>query len=101
MLSRPIRSLLRKFLPALGLPALLAACSVGPDYVKPAAPVPPKFKESRDWRPARPRDGADRGAWWSVYRDAELNRLLPLVQIDNQNVAAAVAAHDQADALIR
>jgi NodT family efflux transporter outer membrane factor (OMF) lipoprotein len=86
---------------AFGLSALLAACSVGPDYVTPTAPVPTKFKESRDWRSARPRDGAERGAWWSVYRDAELNRLLPLVEVDNQNVAVAVAAHDQAEALIR
>ena len=51
--------------------------------------------------PGPARDGAERGAWWSVYRDAELNRLLPLVQVNNQNVAAAVATHDQAEALIR
>ncbi len=97
----PILARFRRFLPALGLPALLAACSVGPDYAKPSAPVPTKFKESKDWRTARPRDGAERGAWWSVYREPELNRLLPLVEVDNQNVAAAVAAHDQAEALIR
>ena len=96
-----VRSRLRRFLPAVGLPALLAACSVGPDYVKPVAPVPTKFKESKDWRTARPRDDAAKGAWWSVYRDAELNRLLPLVEVNNQNVAAAVSAHDQAEALIR
>ncbi len=101
MLFLSIRARLSKFLPAVGLPALLAACSVGPDYVTPTAPVPTKFKESKDWRPARPRDGVDRGPWWSIYRDAELNRLLPLVEVDNQNVAAAVAAHDQAESLIR
>jgi NodT family efflux transporter outer membrane factor (OMF) lipoprotein len=96
-----VPSPLRTLLAVAGAAVWLAACSVGPDYVKPAAPVPAKFKESRDWRRARPRDGAERGAWWSVYRDAELNRLLPLVEVDNQNVAAAVAAHDQAEALIR
>ena len=101
MFHTSIRSISRKLPPVFVLSALLAGCSVGPDYVKPTAPVPAKYKESRDWRPARPRDGAERGAWWSVYRDAELNRLLPLVQVNNQNVAAAVATHDQAEALIR
>ncbi len=101
MLFLSIPARFRSLMAAFGLSALLAACSVGPDYVKPTAPVPTKFKESRDWRPARPRDGAERGAWWSIYRDAELNRLLPLVEVDNQNVAAALAAHDQAEALIR
>ena len=43
----------------------------------------------------------DRGAWWSVYRDPELNRLLPQVEINNQNVAAALAAYEQAQAVIR
>jgi NodT family efflux transporter outer membrane factor (OMF) lipoprotein len=80
---------------------LLASCTVGPDYVKPEAPTPIEFKESKNWRQARPRDGADRGAWWSVYRDAELNRLLPQVEVTNQNVASALAAYEQSQAIIR
>ncbi|MCI4679695.1 efflux transporter outer membrane subunit [Rhodoblastus acidophilus] len=95
------RSRALKILPALSAPVILAACSVGPDYVRPTAPVPAKFKESKDWRPARPRDGADRGAWWTVYRDAELNRLLPQVAVTNQNVAASLASYEQARAVIR
>jgi NodT family efflux transporter outer membrane factor (OMF) lipoprotein len=91
--------------PKLGLACggalLLAACTVGPDYVRPEAPTPVKFKELAGWRRAAPRDGLDRGDWWSVYRDPELNRLLPLVEIDNQTVASALAAYEQSQALVR
>jgi NodT family efflux transporter outer membrane factor (OMF) lipoprotein len=79
----------------------LASCNVGPDYVRPETATPPDFKESKGWRQARPRDGADRGPWWSVYRDAELSRLVSQVEVNNQNVAAALAAYEQARSLIR
>jgi NodT family efflux transporter outer membrane factor (OMF) lipoprotein len=90
-----------KILATVGSALFLASCTVGPDYVRPDAPTPPDFKESKGWRQARPRDGDDRGVWWSVYRDAELSRLVSLVEIDNQNVAAALAAYEQARAVIR
>ncbi len=92
---------LRPILLACGAAFSLAACSVGPDYQRPDAPAPTAFKESKNWRPARPRDGVDRGAWWSVFHDAELNRLVPLVEVNNQNVAASLAAYEQSQALIR
>ncbi|WP_374546978.1 efflux transporter outer membrane subunit [Rhodoblastus sp.] len=103
MTSLPTRNLLIAAGPAL----FLASCTVGPDYTPPTAPTPAAFKEAsafkeaKEWRPARPRDDIDRGAWWSIYRDAELNRLLPLVAIDNQNVASYLAAYEQARAIVR
>ena len=90
-----------KILATVGSALFLASCTVGPDYVRPDAPTPPDFKELKGWRQARPRDGADRGVWWSVYRDAELSRLVSLVEVNNQNVAAALAAYEQARAVIR
>jgi outer membrane protein TolC len=48
---------------------LLGACTVGPDYQRPAAPVPVAYKEAaakEGWQIARPADAFDRGAWWSV-----------------------------------
>jgi NodT family efflux transporter outer membrane factor (OMF) lipoprotein len=92
---------LRKLAAAGGVSLMLASCTVGPDFTPPDVATPVNFKELKGWRQARPRDGADRGAWWSVYRDPELNRLLPQVEVNNQNVAAALAAYEQAQALIR
>jgi NodT family efflux transporter outer membrane factor (OMF) lipoprotein len=91
----------RKIFLACGCAPLLASCTVGPDYLKPEAPVPVAYKELAGWKRAAPRDDIDRGVWWSVYRDPELNRLLPQVVVNNQNVAAALAAYEQSQALVR
>ena len=63
-----------------------------PEYVRPAAPVPPSYKWEEGWREARPADALDRGAWWSVFSDPPLDALMRQVEISNQNVAAAEAA---------
>ncbi len=76
-------------------------CALGPDYLRPPAPVPHAYKELKGWRVATPRDGIDRGAWWSIYNDPELDRLERQVEISNQNVAAAEAAFRQSVALVQ
>ena len=85
--------------------AALSACAVGPDYQRPAAASPTAFKEApaadAGWFPAAPADALERGPWWELFGDAELNRLMPQVEVSNQNVAAAVAAYGQAQALVR
>ncbi|HEY6863272.1 MAG TPA: efflux transporter outer membrane subunit [Burkholderiales bacterium] len=80
--------------------ALLSACSVGPDYVRPDAPVPQAFKETQGWKPAEPRDAEVRGSWWEAFGDPLLNQLEEQVSVSNQNVAAAEARFRQAMALI-
>ena len=80
---------------------LLAACTVGPDYVRPSAPMTPFFKEGIGWKPADPRDAAARGAWWQIYNDPDLDRLEARVVVDNQNVREAEANWRAAVALIR
>ncbi|HZV92512.1 MAG TPA: efflux transporter outer membrane subunit [Caldimonas sp.] len=101
---------LRRFLPAsvtarLVLAALalsaLGACTVGTPYVRPDAPTPPAYKEAAGWVPAEPADALERGAWWTLFGDAELDRLESKVEVSNQNVAAAVANYAQARALVR
>jgi NodT family efflux transporter outer membrane factor (OMF) lipoprotein len=79
---------------------LAAGCAVGPDYQRPAAISTPAFKELAGWKPATPADHVDRGAWWMIYHDPELDRLEAQVAISNQNVRAAVAAYDQALAVV-
>ena len=78
----------------------LAACSVGPDYLRPSAPEPAAYKELKGWKRAFPRDDIDRGPWWSVFRDKTLDSFEPQVEISNQTVAAAEAAYRQTQAVI-
>lgn len=80
---------------------MLAACTVGPDYVRPAAPAAPFFKEGIGWHPADPQDAMPRGAWWRIYRDPTLDKLESRVVVSNQNVAQAAANWRAAVALIK
>jgi NodT family efflux transporter outer membrane factor (OMF) lipoprotein len=82
---------------------------VGPKYVKPAVPMAPDYKEAApdaykenaDWRVAQPADAAQRGAWWTIFGDAELNVLEPQVAANNQDLKAADARFREARALIK
>ncbi len=75
------------------------ACTVGPDYVRPAVETPPAFKEAQGWKPAQPRDGEPRGNWWQVFGDTQLDELIAQVDINNQNIKLAEANLQQARAL--
>ena len=80
--------------------ALLAAgCMVGPDYVRPPVDVPAAYKEMEGWKPAEPRDALDRGSWWEIFGDPELNALARRVDISNQNIRLAEANFRQARAV--
>lgn len=90
------------------LAAALAAgsgCAVGPVYERPSAAAPAAFKEApaadSTWFPAAPADALERGPWWQLFGDPALDALVAQVDVNNQNVAAAVAAYAQAQALVR
>ncbi len=85
---------------ALALVLVVGGCKVGPNYARPAAPSTPAFKELTGWKPTDPRDGIDRGAWWSLYADPDLDLLMRRVEVSNQNVKTAEAAYRAAVALI-
>jgi NodT family efflux transporter outer membrane factor (OMF) lipoprotein len=85
----------------VGVFAILTSCAIGPDYVRPGAPVPESYKEMKGWKIAEPRDEAPRGPWWEVYNDHELNALEEEVNISNQNIAVAEAQFRQAQALVQ
>jgi NodT family efflux transporter outer membrane factor (OMF) lipoprotein len=84
---------------AAGL-ALIAACAVGPDYHRPKFEAAANYKETADWKPSEPSDALTRGPWWEIYKDDSLNQLENRIDISNENVKAAVAAFDQARALV-
>lgn len=85
--------------------AALSACTTGPAYVRPSAAAPAAFREApaadSTWFPAAPADTLDRGPWWQLFGDPVLSALAEQVEVSNQNVAAAVAAYAQAQALVR
>jgi NodT family efflux transporter outer membrane factor (OMF) lipoprotein len=82
---------------AVALGGVLAACTVGPDYVRPAVESPAAFKEQ--WKVAQPRDEGPRGNWWEVFGDAQLNALAAQVDVNNQNIKVAEANVRQARAV--
>jgi NodT family efflux transporter outer membrane factor (OMF) lipoprotein len=79
---------------------VLTGCMVGPDYKRPDAPASPGFKELAGWKPSTPRDDVDKGAWWSVYHDPELDRLERMVEVSNQTVKQFEAQYRNAVALV-
>jgi NodT family efflux transporter outer membrane factor (OMF) lipoprotein len=88
---------------------LLSGCMVGPKYVKPPVPLTPEYKEANpdaskensNWQVAQPSDAAQRGEWWKIFGDEELNTLEPQVAANNQDLKAADARFREARALIR
>ncbi|CAB3766024.1 efflux transporter outer membrane subunit [Paraburkholderia solisilvae] len=89
-------------LAAAAAAALLGACTLGPDYVRPAAPTTASYKEleGTGWKSAEPADTQLRGAWWEVYQDPALNALEEQVASANQNVKAAEARFRSARAAV-
>ncbi len=89
---------------------ILAGCSVGPDYHRPAAlqnqPLPKAFTvatsgtNSVTWKVAEPAAGVPRGDWWEVFSNAELDTLEQLALTNNQNLVATAAQFDQARELM-
>jgi NodT family efflux transporter outer membrane factor (OMF) lipoprotein len=78
-----------------------SACTVGPNYVRPQAPVPLVYKEMSGWKVAEPKDHFLRGKWWELFDDDQLTGLEEQVNISNQNVAQAEAQFHQARALVQ
>jgi NodT family efflux transporter outer membrane factor (OMF) lipoprotein len=79
---------------------VLTGCTVGPDYKRPDAPASPGFKELAGWKPSTPKDDVDKGAWWSVYHDPELDGLERMVEVSNQTVKQFEAQYRNAVALV-
>jgi NodT family efflux transporter outer membrane factor (OMF) lipoprotein len=91
------------------LTLLLAGCRVGPQYVRPAAPLAPEFKEalptnfkgSDGWKVAQPGDVQLKGDWWTLFNDPQLNALEAQIEPANQTLQQAEANFRAARAAIR
>ncbi|MDP2746711.1 efflux transporter outer membrane subunit [Pseudomonas sp.] len=91
----------RSYMGLLTLSLLLGGCAIGPDYQRPQLQTPAQFKQIEGWTQAKPGDVLERGSWWQLYGDAELNALVERLNISNQNLAASEAQYRQARALVR
>src|SRR5271154_21596 len=78
--------------------ALSAGCTVGPNYSRPAAPVPAKWDTTAPWVEAAPMDNLPKGACWNVFHDDQLNGLEQQALDANQDLKVSVARLQQARA---
>ena len=68
--------------------ALVAGCTVGPNYQRPAEPVPPSFAEPGQ---SGTLSDVDLGSWWSRFKDPELDKLVTRAIAQNLDVETAAA----------
>lgn len=83
---------------ALTATLLLAGCAVGPDYQRPAMPLPEQHKESAAMAPSV---APVNPAWWTLFGDAALNALVEQALTANQDLQAAMARLAAAEAAAR
>ncbi|MGD0741644.1 MAG: efflux transporter outer membrane subunit, partial [Terracidiphilus sp.] len=77
----------------------LSGCLVGPQYVRPTAPLAPEFKEQLPenfkpedgWKLAQPSDAKLKGDWWTLFGDSQLNTLEAQIDPANQTLQEAEA----------
>jgi multidrug efflux system outer membrane protein len=78
---------------ALGVVLALAACSLGPKYQRPDIPPPAQWTDVTQASAVWP--SAD---WWREFNSPELNELITQARSTNDDLAAAIARVDEADA---
>lgn len=92
-------------LAASALALLVAGCTVGPNYHRPAAPTAPQWRENAvpppnppngTWKQTEPSDSVVRGPWWESYGDPKLNELESKIAVSNQTLRAAMEGYLQA-----
>jgi NodT family efflux transporter outer membrane factor (OMF) lipoprotein len=72
--------------------------------------MPAHFKEAKgkafipepkkDWKLAEPCDHVDRGQWWKIFHDPELDALEDQLNHYNQSIANALAIYDQSISIV-
>jgi NodT family efflux transporter outer membrane factor (OMF) lipoprotein len=100
---RELTSVVRWLIIVLLAP-MLCSCFIGPNYRPVPVAIPAQYKEGgktpKGWKVAKPQDHEDRGPWWQVFNNAELNSLESQLNIGNQNIADAEALYLESIALV-
>lgn len=73
----------------------LSGCAVGPDYIRPASPLPKAYTETQT-----PADQAlINNQWWTTFQDPLLNSLIDQASTHNADIRTAIARVNQAAAV--
>jgi NodT family efflux transporter outer membrane factor (OMF) lipoprotein len=86
-----------------GLLALLAGCTVGPDYRRPQADSPAAWRidpAESYWHPGAPAHAPLDPQWWTSFGVEALDALERQALVNNQTLLAASAHYDQARATL-
>jgi NodT family efflux transporter outer membrane factor (OMF) lipoprotein len=98
-----------RWTPVVGLALVISACTVGPKYTRPPATVPAafkeappdSFKETKDWKIAKPGTPSLPAKWWETFGDPQLTALEEQAAAGNQDLKIAEARFREARAMIR
>ena len=82
--------------PLLILPLLLASCVVGPNFKRPDAAMPSKWKEGSTSKTSQPLPNE----WWKLFNSSKLNSLVEQSLTANQDLIGAQARVETARALL-
>lgn len=82
----------------LVLPWMIASCTTGPDYQRPALNSPAGYKSATSGETAQPGLGQD---WWRLFNDPELDALAAEALEANLDLKAAIARVEQSRASAR
>jgi len=78
--------------------AVLSACTVGPDYHRPGAPLAQSYMTQPPAAKGATAPSGNLSAWWEGFNDPLLTRYVSLALDQNLDLAQAVARIDQARA---
>jgi multidrug efflux system outer membrane protein len=70
--------------------ALVAGCTLGPDYRRPQYPIPRAYRATPDAPPPGSQDIGDL-SWWQIFQDEQLQTLIRTALTENYDVRIAAA----------
>ena len=76
----------------IALSVLLISCAVGPDYSRPDIPTSDTYRMVEEGKDL---PSLANTAWWELYRDAELQKLIRIALEGNKDLKRAVATVDE------
>lgn len=85
----------------------LSGCSLAPDLKQPEFNIPESYKEQHgqaevdNWKLAEFSENSDRGEWWKIFGDSQLDELIEQANEANQSIKASAARVEQARATTR
>jgi outer membrane protein, multidrug efflux system len=79
---------------AISLALLAAGCALGPNYKRPAVPVPPTWREI----PTAEAASLANSAWWELLDDPQLQELIKVALVENKDLKIAVERIEEARA---